>query len=104
MFRLWKSLISKVRSKLTGIAGGESSSTLKVTIDPNIEWPLFAFDRLDPDCSITAIDTKDLGQYMEYWNSPLMPDSDSWEVLDAKQRRVLGRIEHLQVLDLHLEE
>lgn len=73
-------------------------------IDPNIEWPLHVSDRLDPDHHHIAPDVKELGYYVEFWNSLLEVDSNSWEIVDAKGRRVVGFIECLEVRSLYLDE
>lgn len=71
-------------------------------VDPKLEWPLSIVDINDPGLTYSASDIVDLAQFVEYWNCPTMPGSDSWRISDARGRDVYGCIEHLEVKSLYL--
>lgn len=72
-------------------------------VDPNIVWPVLALDKLDPAFMFSAVDAQALGEYIEFYNSEPSGESDETTVLyDAKGRKLGGKIDLLNVLELYI--
>lgn len=76
---------------------------VKVSVSPEVRWPLHAVNLVAAEESFLAHDVRELVMNIEDWhNSDDDDGTDIWRIKDAGGRRVSGVIELLDVKSLHL--
>ncbi len=75
---------------------------VKVSVSPEVRWPLHAVNLVAAEESFLAHDVRDLVMNIEDWHNSDDDGTDIWRIKDAGGRRVSGVIELLDVKSLHL--
>lgn len=75
-------------------------------VSKDIKWPVEVTSRIDPTLHWTFDEAYWLGARIEWWNSDIVKDYDEEEcvITDAEGRKLGGRIEYTEVIELFVLE